>query len=129
MAIYLYTALLGFLYFYISLSVIKGRWKHKVSLGSGESNEIIHLVSAHSNFASYVPYFLFSFFLLEQGGLNIWMLHLLGVVFTIGRLLHFLTMKNQEQSFKFRKLGMMLTFWPMLISFGCLIYLFVKTKI
>lgn len=124
MTIYLYTALLTILYFVISITVIKGRWKHKVSLGSGESNEIIHLVSAHSNFSSYVPFFLICFYLLETSDLNKYILHLLGSAFLLGRILHFASMKNQEQKFKFRKAGMILTLWPMLISSVFLLYFY-----
>jgi uncharacterized membrane protein YecN with MAPEG domain len=62
MVVYLYTSLLGILFLVISFAVINGRRTHKISLGPGKSNEIIHLVSAHSNFSSYVPIFLFSFY-------------------------------------------------------------------
>lgn len=126
MTTYLYTALLGILYFIISLIVIKARGTHKISLGSGDSNEIIHLVSAHSNFSSYTPFFLFSLYLLEIAKVNFIILHTLGFVFLLGRFIHFLTMKNQEKTFKFRKTGMMMTLWPLIINSILLMFIFMK---
>ncbi len=111
----LYLGLLGLLYFWISIETIMARGKNKVSLGSGENNEIIHLVSAHSNFSSYTPFFLFSLFMLEHQTVSLYAIHALGVVFVLGRIIHFLTMRNQEKTFKYRKTGMMLTLWPLII--------------
>jgi len=111
----LYLGILGLLYFWISIETIKGRRANKVSLGAGENNEILHLVSAHSNFASYTPFFLFSLFLLEHQTVSLYAIHALAVVFVLGRVLHYLTMRNQEKTFKYRKAGMMLTLWPLII--------------
>lgn len=126
MVTFLYTGLLGLFYIYISIVVIKGRWKYKVSLGAGQSNEIIHLVSAHSNFSSYTPFFIISIYLLEIAKLNTWVIHLISAAFVAGRILHFLAMKNHMKTFKFRKAGMMLTFWPMIIASSLLIYFYAR---
>jgi uncharacterized membrane protein YecN with MAPEG domain len=126
MIIFLYASLLGFLYFVISISVIKARGKHQISLGSGSKDEIIHLVSAHNNFASYTPFFLLSFYLLENSGLNLYVLHLMGITFLLGRLFHFLTMKDKEATFKYRKAGMMMTLWPLIISSSILLTQYLK---
>lgn len=111
----LYLGILGLLYFWISIETIMARGKNKVSLGAGENNEIIHLVSAHGNFSSYAPFFLFAMFLLEQQTVSAYVLHALGIVFVAGRLLHFFTMRNKEKTFKYRKTAMMLTLWPLVI--------------
>ncbi len=126
MAILLYASLLGFLYFYISLTVIKGRRSNKVSLGPGSDNEILHLTSAHNNFASYVPLFLIMLYILEVNGAYSVLIHSLGVAFLAGRILHFLSMKNQEKTFEKRVLGMKLTLWPLIISSGCCFILYIK---
>lgn len=111
----LYVGILGLLYFWISIETIKARGANKVSLGPGQNNEILHLVSAHSNFASYTPFFLFSLFLLEYQTVSRYALHCLAIIFVIGRVVHFLTMRNQEKTFKYRKAGMLLTLWPLII--------------
>lgn len=121
----LYLGILGLLYFWISIETIMARGKNKVSLGAGQNNEIIHLVSAHSNFSSYTPFFLFSLFMLEQQTVSLYAIHALAVVFVIGRFVHFLTMRNQEKTFKHRKTGMMLTLWPLIIVSLWNIYCFI----
>lgn len=111
----LYLGILGLLYFWISIETIMARGKNKVSLGAGANNEIIHLVSAHGNFSSYAPFFLLALYLLEQQEVSASALHVLAAVFLLGRVLHFLTMRNKETTFKFRRSAMMLTFWPLII--------------
>ncbi|MGB0453017.1 MAG: MAPEG family protein [Bacteriovoracaceae bacterium] len=110
-----YLGLLTFLYFKISLAVIKGRQSQKISLGGGTENEILHLTSAHNNFASYTPLFLFALYLLEIQEISLILIHILGVTFFIGRILHYHSMKEKISNFKLRKLGMMMTLWPLLI--------------
>ena len=123
----IYAAILGFLYFHITMTVIRGRVKNQISLGSGDKNEIIHLVSAHSNFAAYVPFFLILLLLLELQHANFILLNALGVVFVIGRVLHYVGMKGERMNFKLRKKGMLLTMWPILIAIvACIIYPAIK---
>lgn len=119
MLISLYLGFLSLLYFAISITVIKARWKNKVSLGAGENNELLHLVSGHSNFASYVPIFLLMILALELQKFNPLILHILCIIFCVGRVIHFITMKDQEKKIKLRKPAMMLTFWPLIIA-ACL---------
>ena len=121
----LYLGILGLLFFWISIETIMARGKNKVSLGAGENNEIIHLVSAHGNFSSYVPFFLLALYLLEQQTVSAYAIHALAVVFVLGRVLHFLTMRNKETTFKYRKAAMMLTLWPLIIVSLWNIYCFV----
>jgi len=120
----LYAGLLGILYFFISLETIKARGSEKVSLGTGNQNQIIHIVSAHSNFASYTPIFLLLFYFLETFQINFLLVHMMGIVFITGRILHYLTMKNKEESFKQRKLAMQLTLWPLIILSSCNIFFY-----
>jgi uncharacterized membrane protein YecN with MAPEG domain len=119
----IYTALLGFLFFNITMTVIKGRVKNEISLGPGKNNEIEHLVSAHSNFVAYTPFFLITLFVLEYQKANIYALHALGIIFLTGRIMHYIGMKGDRMNFKFRRRGMMLTMWPILVSLAmCIIY-------
>jgi uncharacterized membrane protein YecN with MAPEG domain len=122
-----YAGILGLLYFVISLETIKARRKEKISLGAGSENQIIHLVSAHNNFASYVPLFLILLFLIEKAGYHFFFIHLIGIIFFGGRMLHFLTMKNKEKTFTKRKLGMQMTLFPLIILSLMNCYDFLKT--
>ncbi|MCB0326758.1 MAG: MAPEG family protein [Bdellovibrionales bacterium] len=108
----LYAGILSLLYFVISIETIQARGREKVSLGTGSENQIIHLVSAHSNFASYSPIFLILLLLVEQNQINTFVLHLSALVFLAGRILHYLSMRTKETTIKKRKLGMQCTLFP-----------------
>lgn len=123
----LYLGILGLIYVTISLDTIKARRKNLVSLGTGKNDEIIHLVSAHENFSNYTPIFLIALFLLESQSFSIIALHLLSITFVLGRLLHYLTMKNKEVTFRHRKTAMMLTLWTIIASSLINIFLYMNS--
>jgi uncharacterized membrane protein YecN with MAPEG domain len=125
-----YAGILGLLYFNMSLTTIKARRKHQVSLGPGQNDEIAPIVSAHGNFAAYVPLFLILLFIVEtQGEWAIPLIHILAVLFLIGRFLHFKALTAEKMNFKFRKVGMHLTFWPLLTVSSLCIYDYLRTMI
>lgn len=113
----LYISLLALLYFRISLDTIKARVKNQVSLGTGSSEELLGLVSAHSNFQSYVPIIGLLMYFYEGSELGQpLVLHALGLSVLAGRLLHYLGLKNANaQNFKFRVAGMRLTLIPLIV--------------
>ncbi len=111
----LYTGLLGLLFFLISIETIKARRSQKISLGAGSNNEIQHLVAAHSNFSSYAGFFLVAFALVEYSRqFPMWLLHVFGVVFFLGRVLHFLSMRTSKMDFGKRTAGMLMTLFPLI---------------
>lgn len=112
----LFAGVLGVLYFFISIDVIKNRKKYQVSLGYGPNNEIAEIVSAHSNFSSYAPLLLILTYLLETSPwIPIWATFVLALGFTLGRVLHYLAFKGKKMNFKLRVKAMMLTLFPLLI--------------
>lgn len=122
----LYIGILGLLYFVISISVIRGRLSNKVALGSGGKDEILHLTSAHSNFASYSPLFLILIFLIETQKFYPIIIHILCLIFVFGRILHFYSMKEKIQKLNLRRPSMMMTFNPIIVASVINIYLYFK---
>ena len=123
----LYAGILALLFFKVSIDTISARRKNLISLGYGPKNEIIEVVSAHANFAAYVPFLLILVFFLEMTkAVPFWVLHLLAAAFTLGRLLHFMAFKADKMEFKKRILGMHLTLWPLVLLGLLNIYSFVK---
>lgn len=111
-----YAGILGLLFLKISFETISARRSLGISLGAGEKNEIAYLVSAHSNFSSYTPFFVLLLFFAETiGAYPTILIHLVGVCFFTGRVIHFLTMRDGEKTFKKRKLGMILTLTPIIV--------------
>lgn len=116
MLVSFYAGLLGLLFFAMSLETIKARRKHLVSLGSGPNNEIAAIVSAHANFAAYVPILLLLVWFVSQRTIYpTWLLHMLCGAFTLGRLLHYVAFRGEKMKFRYRVWGMYLTLWPLII--------------
>ncbi len=119
----LYAGLLAVLYFKLSLDTIKARRRNKISLGVGANNEIVAIVSAHHNFASYVPLLLLlTFFAESSGQVSNAVLHGLAAAFTLGRALHYVAFARPKMDFKLRVVGMHLTLWPLVILAGLNLY-------
>lgn len=110
MATSLYAGLLGLFYLIISIDVIIGRIRNKISLGPGKNNEILRTVSAHDNFAAYTPIFLILLYFFEQYETHVITTHLLGSSFLLGRFFHYIGLSRQRKSFLLRRTGMILTF-------------------
>lgn len=119
-----YAGLLGFLFLKISIDTIRARKKHLVSLGGGPNNEITSLMSAHSNFASYVPFFLLLLFFSESKSPP-WLIHSVGICFVLGRLLHYDAFRTSKMKFRRRVQGMHLTLWPMVFLSALQIFFFI----
>jgi uncharacterized membrane protein YecN with MAPEG domain len=83
-----YASLLGLLLIFLSARVSRNRRRAKVSLGIGEDAILEKTVRAHANFCEYVPLALILLFVLELEISQIWLLHLLGAMLLVGRLLH-----------------------------------------
>lgn len=115
----LYAGILACLFFKLSLDTIAARRKHQISLGHGPNNEIAAIVSAHANFAAYVPLLVLLLFSVESAeAIDAMVLHFIGVMAVTGRLLHYLAFRAEKMQFKARVAGMHLTLWPLLILAG-----------
>ncbi len=96
----------------LSVRVIMQRKNHQVSLGDGGVESLQMARSAHSNAVEYIPITLIMMMLLEyNGGGHLW-LHLVGILFVIGRIAHAKAILSG--TFKWRVRGMMLTFATLL---------------
>ncbi|SMF14281.1 hypothetical protein SAMN06296036_105285 [Pseudobacteriovorax antillogorgiicola] len=110
-----YAGLLACLYMKMSLDTIAARRKHQVSLGTGQGEEIVGVVSAHLNFASYVPLLLILLYLVEiSNQVPAWVCHPIGIAIFAGRVLHYRALIQDKMNFKWRVVGMHLTLWPLL---------------
>jgi uncharacterized membrane protein YecN with MAPEG domain len=117
---FFYAGILAILYFYISFQTIKMRQKYQISLGSGPKNEIENYTSAHANFNAYVPILILLTYFLELSmtssyWLPFFILHLFGIAIVLGRIFHYRAFTAEKMNFKFRKLGMYFTLWPLMV--------------
>lgn len=88
MVISLYAALLAFMLVWLSINVIKGRRLFGAAAGDAGEVELRQRIRAHANFAEYAPLFVILCALAEYNGLPFYAVHLLGVAFLAGRIMH-----------------------------------------
>ena len=86
----LYGSLLTFLVLYLLINVTKKRREHKVSLGEGGPRDIAlqRAIRAHGNAVETIPLFLILLGFLDYNGAPAYLIHLFGIIFTIGRVMH-----------------------------------------
>lgn len=118
----LYAALLGLLFFYLSVRTIGLRRRLKIGIGSGDSHEMLRGMRVHSNFAEYVPLTLLLIYLVEVQGATSWFVHALGMCLLLGRAVHAYGVGQVKEKFVYRVTGMAMTFTTVLLSSAFLIY-------
>jgi uncharacterized membrane protein YecN with MAPEG domain len=108
-----YAGILGLFYVALSFKVIILRRKYQVGIGHGEERELHRAIRVHGNFSEYVPMALFLLLLLELNGVQMWILHVLGSMLFLGRILHVMGLSKSAGSSTPRFVGGLLTFLMM----------------
>ena len=106
---------------WLSVRVMLRRFKGRVSMGDGGSDEMAAAIRTHANAAENTPAMLIGLLALAFLSSPIWVLHVLGGSFTLGRLLHPIGMALSGPII-LRQLGMVLTWTAMILLVGALIY-------
>ena len=84
----IYAGLSGLLLAWLATRIIKERRANKVKLGDNGVYKLQSAIRAHGNFAEHMPITIILLFLFEYNGAAIWMIHLIGVTFLVGRWIH-----------------------------------------
>jgi uncharacterized membrane protein YecN with MAPEG domain len=92
----LYAGLLALLLVLTSVLVTVGRVKHKVSIGDGGNKDMLLRIRVQGNLIEYAPTALILMGLLELGGTAPWALHVLGLIFLVGRIMHAWTIRRTD---------------------------------
>ena len=107
----LYAALLGLIHTALTMYVVFGRWRYRVSLGDGDEKDMRRRIRAHGNFIETAPISLILLYLAERYvfiGQSSWV-HAFGVMIVLGRLLHILGITRRRSVNKLRQTGMVLS--------------------
>lgn len=115
----LYAGLLALLYIYLSVRVIKMRVRTKTKLGDGANADLTNAIRAHGNFAEYVPFTLLMMAILNYQGLAPVLLHVMGCVLLLGRVIHAYSITNDI--LRLRPIGMGMTFTVIVAAAALLI--------
>ena len=85
-----YAAFLALWLSFLFLNVVAKRRKHLIGLGDGENEDLLKAIRIHANFTETVPYILILMILLEMMNYNLLMIHALGSLLILSRMLHFI---------------------------------------
>ncbi|WP_120512329.1 MAPEG family protein [Photobacterium salinisoli] len=109
-----FAAVLALWLCWLSMQVIKARRRHQIGYGDGgaEAKDLQLACSAQSNAVNYIPITLILLFLLEDNGGAGWLIVVIGLIFTAGRVIH--GRGILADSLKGRIMGMQLTLWPII---------------
>ncbi|BAK11602.1 inner membrane protein YecN [Pantoea ananatis AJ13355] len=103
----LYVVIGALLIMKFTLNVVRFRRQHHVAFGDGGHHDLNRAIRIHGNAVETIPLALLLLITLEMNGADVWMVHLTGIVFFVGRFLHAYGLRNDVMSG--RKYGMMLT--------------------
>ncbi|MFC0141859.1 MAPEG family protein [Erwinia mallotivora] len=96
----------------LTLQVVRLRRQYRVAHGDGGFYELQIAIRIHGNAVETIPLALLLLVMMEMNGVEIWMLHLVALLFFIGRGLHCYGMRTSI--LLWRKNGMMLTLLSLL---------------
>jgi uncharacterized membrane protein YecN with MAPEG domain len=112
----LYAGLNGLLLLWLSMTVVRGRVRAKVLLGDGGDAGLSRAIRAHANFAEHAPLALLMMALAAMAGAPALAVHVVGLMLTVGRLLHAVHLIRSEGPGALRLVGMLLTYLAILLS-------------
>jgi len=89
------------------LDVVRLRRQYRVSIGDGGVSDLQLAIRIHGNAVDNIPIAMFLLVMMEMNGADIWMLHLLGLFFFFGRMMHAWGLRSR--TVLWRRNGMLLT--------------------
>jgi uncharacterized protein len=105
----LYVGLNIFVLIALIFMVIVQRRKHKVVIGDGGQKSLMLAIRAHANAVEVMPMALVGIVALAGAGASAIVIHVLGILLTVGRGLHAYGLSNNEGTSFGRMAGMMLS--------------------
>lgn len=109
----IYAALAALLVVGLARNVIRLRRQYHVALGDGGNEDLLAAIRAHANAVEYLPIGLLLLLIFELNRGPNWLLHILGGLFIIGRLIH--AYGVSKAIIRYRIIGMQITIWLLII--------------
>lgn len=122
----IYASVFAIFFVVLSIRAIRQRRSLKIGLGDAGNKDMQRAVRVHANFAEYVPLSLLMIYLVEQSGVYAWFVHTLCLGLLAGRLSHAYGVSQVKENFRFRIVGMSLTFTVLLACAVHLLWVLIK---
>lgn len=125
-----YAALNALILLVLSMRVVQARARTETPIGDGGKPEMAAPLRAHANSAEYVPTALILMWALASPlGRSIWVIHGMGLTFTIGRILHAIGLSGSTGPSSLRFAGMALTWIAYVVGIaGVMWFVFVPQQ-
>ncbi|MEE9313785.1 MAG: MAPEG family protein [Rhizobiaceae bacterium] len=120
----LYAGLLLLLAIALILRVIDARRSEQVSLGDGDNEVLAVRIRGHANLVENAPLFLIVLGVLEFNGASPILLHFLGILFLVSRILHAIGLSKPTGVGKYRYYG---TLGTLIVMLAAAVYLVVQS--
>lgn len=105
-----YAGLFGLMFVLLSIRIVRLRRRLHVGIGHRDQPLLERAIRVHSNFAEYVPLSLLLMYFLESATRSPLWPHALCVALGIGRIVHAYGVSQDHENYRFRVIGMSLTF-------------------
>ena len=105
-----YAGILALMLVMLGILVVKNRYRAKVGLFDGGDEQLGQAIRVHGNFAEYVLAFA------EAGGSPHWLIHCLGAILVVGRLLHAHGLYHDRGVSKCRRYGVIATIFVLVVG-------------
>lgn len=105
----LYAGLFGLLYVYLSRRLVILRNQHGGKMQERDHTEMTAAVRAHTNIVEYVPIALLMMLLVEIQDTSRWIVHALGLLLVLARILHLIGIHEPSGASPRRKVATKLT--------------------
>lgn len=107
----------------LALLVVRARVQTKTTIGDGDNPQMIKALRAHGNNVEYVPLALITIAAVELTTAPVWLVHVLGVALSVGRVAHAVGLYQSTGASPGRFIGTILT-WLVLLFGGlmCIYY-------
>lgn len=115
-AVALYVGLNIIVLIWLIVLVIKQRRTHKVVIGDGGHKSLTLAIRAHANAVEVMPMALIGLAAMAGAGTSALVIHVVGIMLTIGRILHGYGLSNHEGPSFGRMAGMILSLLALIIG-------------
>ena len=106
----LYAGIMALMLVVLSVRVVNIRRSLRVPIGDGGSRLLLRRIRAQANFAEYVPMTILLMALAELQGVPVWIIHLIGLMLLVGRIVHSSNISRESETIAIRVVGMVFTF-------------------
>lgn len=119
----IYAALLGIVFLLLSIRTLRLRRRLRIAVGDGGNVLMLRAMRAHGNFAEYVPLALLLIAGTEVLSAPAALVHGLGIILLVGRLVHAFGLSQEAEVFAYRVGGMALTFTCYFVAAAAIIWM------